>query len=300
MDQKTFEYLYYKVRGFAREEIIREAKLSQDEYDILEQSLAGTLQELQSDRARAGGIGKDFVRLTRYLYQDRSDQELGLRRPDAVKPRAGDLFALPAVGTLTLPDMKLAQAIGQRRSLRKYAVEALSQEELSFVLWTSSWARDFHSSENMEITRRNVPSAGSRHPLECHLLINNVTGLRPGLYYYHPLKHCLILAETPENIAEAVCEGCLGQEMVKASAFTVILSAVAYRTVWRYQQRGYRYLYLDAGHVGQNIHLAAEAVGAGACMIAAYQDEAMNDCLGLDGIDEFVIYIAAVGKKERA
>lgn len=85
--------------------------------------------------------------------------------------------------------------------------------------------------------------------------------------------------------------------MVKNSAVTVILSTVPYRTSWRYGQRGYRYLYLDAGHVGQNIHLAAEALNAGACMIGAFQDEAMNDALGLDGSEEFVIYVATVGKK---
>ena len=83
----------------------------------------------------------------------------------------------------------------------------------------------------------------------------------------------------------------------RTAPLTLILSAVPYRTAWRYGQRGYRYLYLDAGHAGQNIHLAAEALGGGACMIGAYQDEAMDACLGLDGREEFVIYVAAVGKK---
>lgn len=297
MDQKTFEYLYYKTRGASREEIIKEAGISAEEYDIMEQSLAGTLQELQADRARAANIGRDFVRLTRYLYQDRSDQELGLKRPDAVKPRAGEMVALPAVSVLPQPHISLHEAIGERRSTRRYSSQPFTAEELSYLLWASCWARDFHSSENNEFTRRNVPSAGSRHPLECHVLINNVAGIRPGLYYYHPLKHCLVRIEASESIAADICAGCLGQDMVCSAAVTLILSAVPYRTVWRYTQRAYRYLYLDAGHVGQNIHLAAEALGAGACMIAAFQDEAMNDCLGLDGVEEFVIYIAAVGKK---
>jgi SagB-type dehydrogenase family enzyme len=87
------------------------------------------------------------------------------------------------------------------------------------------------------------------------------------------------------------------QEMIPKAAVNFILTAVPYRTVWRYGQRGYRYLYLDAGHIGQNIHLAAEAIDAGACMIGAFLDEAMNEALGLDGIEEFVIYIASVGKK---
>ena len=297
MDLKTFTYLYHKTRGLSSAEIIQEAELTEDEYAMLEESMAASLAEINADRTRAASIGREFVRLTRYIYEERSDQELGLARPDAVKPRAGEIFALPAVDKIAKPEMALHQAISQRRSLRKYSGQPFSQEELSFLLWASSWASDFRSGENMEFTRRNVPSAGSRHPLECHLLINNVVGLKPGLYYYHPLKHCLVLFNDTPSIANEICDGCLRQMMVANSAFTVILTALPYRTVWRYAQRGYRYLYLDAGHVGQNIHLAAEAVGGGACMIAAYQDEAMNDCLGVDGVEEFVIYIAAVGKK---
>lgn len=150
----------------------------------------------------------------------------------------------------------------------------------------------------MEITFRNVPSAGARHPFECQVLVRDVTGIKPGLYYYHPVKHCLVLINDDPATAEAIYEACMRQEMVKTAPATLILSAVPYRTSWRYGQRGYRYLYLDAGHVGQNIHLAAEAIGGCACMIGAYLDEAMNECVGVDGIQEFVIYIATVGKKE--
>ena len=112
------------------------------------------------------------------------------------------------------------------------------------------------------------------------------------------LKHGLIRLEAPEDIAQRILGGCMGQQMVADSAVTFILSARPYRAVWRYQQRSYRYLYVDAGHWGQNIHLAAEAVGAGACMIGAFMDEMMNASLGLDGEEEFVIYVAPVGKKE--
>jgi SagB-type dehydrogenase family enzyme len=105
------------------------------------------------------------------------------------------------------------------------------------------------------------------------------------------------LYDNSEQIAAKIHEGCMFQEMISNAAVNFILTAVPYRTVWRYGQRGYRYLYLDAGHIGQNIHLAAEAIDAGACMIGAFLDEAMNEALGLDGIEEFVIYISSVGKK---
>jgi len=298
MDIKTFGYLYYKTRGYDREEIIREAEISDQEYEFFERNLQDLINEVEAIRPRAETIGMDFIRLTRYIYERESDQATGVTRPDAVKARAGEIVSLPAVGKLEKPDISLYKAIEQRRSTRKYTEQALSPEELSFLLWATAWARDFRSNERNEITLRNVPSAGARHPLETYVEIHRVHGFKPGLYYYHPIKHCLILVDASQEIFTKIYEASMRQEMVKASAVNLILSAIPYRTAWRYGQRGYRYLYLDAGHVGQNIHLAAEAIGCGACMIGAYLDEAMNDALGMDGVDEFVIYISSVGKKQ--
>ena len=297
MDMKTFGYLYYKTRGYSREDIIRQAEINAEDFEFFEHNLQDILKEIENLRPVAENIGQDFVRLTRYIYERESDQTLGVPRPDAIKVRSGEIISLPAIGTLKMPEMPLAKAIEQRRSVRKYSAVPLKQEELSFLLWASSWARDFRSTEQMEITFRNVPSAGSRHPLETFLDIRRVEGIKPGLYYYHPVKHCLILYDDSPEIAAKIYEGCMFQEMIPTAAVNFILTAVPYRTVWRYGQRGYRYLYLDAGHIGQNIHLAAEAIDAGACMIGAFLDEAMNDAIGLDGIEEFVIYIASVGKK---
>ena len=297
MDMKTFGYLYYKTRGYSREDIIKQAGISEEDFEFFEKNLQDVLKEIEKLRPVAENIGQDFVRLTRYIYERESDQTLGVPRPDAIKVRSGEIISLPAIGTLKMPEMPLAKAIEQRRSVRKYSAVPLKQEELSFLLWASSWARDFRSTEQMEITFRNVPSAGSRHPLETFLDIRRVEGIKPGLYYYHPVKHCLILYDDSPEIATKIYEGCMFQEMIPTAAVNFILTAVPYRTVWRYGQRGYRYLYLDAGHIGQNIHLAAEAIDAGACMIGAFLDEAMNDAIGLDGIEEFVIYIASVGKK---
>ncbi len=297
MDMKTFGYLYYKTRGYSRDDIIRQAEINAEDFEFFEHNLQDILKEIENLRPVAENIGQDFVRLTRYIYERESDQTLGVPRPDAIKVRSGEIISLPAIGTLKMPEMPLAKAIEQRRSVRKYSAVPLKQEELSFLLWASSWARDFRSTEQMEITFRNVPSAGSRHPLETFLDIRRVEGIKPGLYYYHPVKQCLILYDNSPEIATKIYEGCMFQEMIPTAAVNFILTAVPYRTVWRYGQRGYRYLYLDAGHIGQNIHLAAEAIDAGACMIGAFLDEAMNDAIGLDGIEEFVIYIASVGKK---
>nr|MDK2850234.1 hypothetical protein [Candidatus Cloacimonadota bacterium] len=297
MEPRSFDYLYYKTRGYTDEEIHQETGLSLEEIKLLESTMKPLLEEISAERPKAKNIGSDFVRLTRYIYADKSDQERGIPRPDAIKARSGELFALPAVGKLDFSSMSLQQAITERRSLRKYSAEPISQEELSWLLYCSSWARDFRSNERMEITFRNVPSAGSRHPIETFVNIHRVTGLKPGLYYYHPIKHCLILIDESQEIQNLIFEACFRQEMFRTSAVNFIFTAVPYRTVWRYGQRGYRYLYLDAGHIGQNLHLASEAIGCGACMIGAFLDEALNDALRVDGNEEFVIYAATVGKK---
>lgn len=297
MDTKTFSYLYYKTRGYSDEDIRRESGLSEEEYPLFEQAMQTLVAEIVKQQPDAEHIGNDFVQLTRYIYAGKSDQECGLTRPDAIKARSGEMFPLPAVGKLDFHKMSLQEAIEKRRSLRKYSDTPLSQDELSFLLWSASWSRDFRSNERMEVTFRNVPSAGSRHPLETFVDLRRVSGFKPGLYYYHPIKHCLVLVNDDPATQEAILEGCFRQEMIQSSAVNFIFTAVPYRTGWRYGQRGYRYLYLDAGHVGQNLHLAAEAIGSGACMIGAYMDEAMNEVLNIDGIEEFVIYIAAVGKK---
>jgi SagB-type dehydrogenase family enzyme len=297
MDLKSFSFLYGKVHGSTKKEIMKELALTEEEYQEMEESLSETLQQILQERDRAKTIGPDFVRLTSYLYEDISDQQKGLPHPPAIKARTGEKIVLPAPDSLTMPEITLAQAINQRKSLRKYSNKPLFLQELSFMLWATCWVKEYHSTIYNEFTRRNVPSAGSRHPMECYLLINKVESVQPGLYYYHPLEHTLIKINTTSEITQEIYQACLEQSMVIEDAVTFIFTAVPYRASWRYQQRAYRYLYVDVGHIGQNVHLAAEAIQAGACMIGAFVDEAMNHCLGIDGEEEFVIYIAAVGKK---
>lgn len=297
MDTKKFYYLYFKVRDEAKDVILKEANLSEEEYARFEQELAEEVRLIKSERSNLPEIGADFVHFTRYIYEPAPDTAKGVYRPDAVNPWSGEILQLPAVGVIEKPEMKLWDAIEKRRSLRSYADKALTQAELSFLLWSTQWVRDFRSNEKVEVAFRNVPSAGARHPFETWLLINKVDGIRPGLYYYHPIKHGLVLFKEGSEWAETVCHASFDQEMVKTSAITFIWVAIPKRTTWRYSQRGYRYLYLDAGHVGQNLHLAAEAIDSGACMIGAYYDEGMNETLGLDGKDSFVIYMASLGKR---
>jgi len=151
-----------------------------------------------------------------------------------------------------------------------------------------------------DITFRTVPSAGSRHPFETYLLVNHVTELTPGLYRYMAINHNLAKLDHYDSIREDLTNACLKQSHVFNSAVTFAWVAVPERTTWRYGNRGYRYIYLDAGHVCQNLYLLAESVGCGVCAIAAFDDDLVNQALSLDGDQQFVIYLASLGKRVAA
>ncbi|MDD1710116.1 MAG: SagB/ThcOx family dehydrogenase, partial [Methanoregulaceae archaeon] len=209
-------------------------------------------------------------------------------------PRGARYIPLPKPGTITIPPMDLRSAIEARRSLRHYRKDPLSLEELAYLLWCT---QGIVQVVDPFYTLRNVPSAGGRHALETYLLLNRVEPLPPGLYRYVPLSHSLVEIETDLNISDRVMAACLGQAFVRLSAVTFLWSAIIYRMAWRYSERAYRLVHLDAGHACQNLYLAAEQVGCGACAIGAFDDKLMAKLLGVNIEEEFVLYCAAVGKR---
>jgi len=241
------------------------------------------------------GIGKKFMEMTKYQFLGKSSQARGLPQPplekefDTSKPPIN----LPQPDKLKLGNVPLIEVINNRRSIRKYSDTPLSLEELSYLLWCTQGVKKVAD----KVTFRTVPSAGARHAFETYVLINKVEGVIPGLYRYLALRHKLLELNTEQDIADKIVAGCMRHTFVASSAATFIWVADVARMAWRYGERGYRYLHLDAGHVCQNLYLAAESIGCGACAIAAFDDDFINEVIGIDGVDEFVIYVATVGKK---
>jgi SagB-type dehydrogenase family enzyme len=242
------------------------------------------------------GIGQAFMEQTQYKYLRPSDQSKRLPQPplELAYNKARPVIDLPAPASLPDYPLDLRTAIENRRSVREYAPRPLSLEELSFLLWCTQGVKE---TVDTYATLRTVPSAGARHAFETYLLVNDVEALSSGLYRFLALEHKLVEEKREAGLADKLTAACLDQPYVKRSAVTFFWVAVVYRMAWRYGQRGYRYLHLDAGHVCQNLYLAAQAVGAGVCAIAAFQDQELNDLLGLDGEEQFVVYLATVGKK---
>lgn len=241
--------------------------------------------------------GQEFMRRTRYSEISQSPQDQGIIPQPPLElpiPAGVTLIDLPAPASFSVPAMDVRTAIEGRKTLRKYAEQALTLQELSYLLWVSQGVKRISSRPS---TARTVPSAGARHAFETYLLLNRVEGLEQGLYRYAAIENKLFQVESGEEINAQITAACFDQSQVATSAATFIWVAVVERMFWRYVERGYRYLHLDAGHVCQNLALGAEQVSCAICPIAAFEDDALNQTLGLDGKNQFVIYLASLGKK---
>jgi SagB-type dehydrogenase family enzyme len=223
--------------------------------------------------------------------------------------RQSEGFCPPPVQKLVHPDSKivplpnqeawsiqpcdLQTAIASRESHRRFTAESLSLDELAFLLWaTQGVKKELHEAAVL----RTVPSAGCRHPFETYLAILRVEGLEIGIYRYLPLDHSLVFVKTVDTLAAHLTAATRGQSFTGQAAVTFLWTAIPERTEWRYAEASYKVIALDAGHVCQNLYLACEAIGAGTCAIAAYEQTLVDVLLGVDGDDEFCIYIAPVGK----
>ena len=224
-----------------------------------------------------------------------TDQQKGIPAPPLQKPYPEDatLVDLVSPADFTVGSMPLSEVIGRRRSRRKYTTEALSLEELSFLLWaTQGLDRIFREGT---ASLRTVPSGGARHPFETYLLVNRVDDLEPGLYRYLPLDHKLLFLFNDVGLVGRVHAASLDQ-YVAESAVTFIWTVLPYKTEWRYDGLSYKIIAQDSGHLCQNLYLASEAIGAGTCAIGAYDQDKLDAALGVDGEEEFSIYMSPVGK----
>jgi SagB-type dehydrogenase family enzyme len=246
------------------------------------------------DRETGRAFLKDEVRLE--VDFAATAQSRGVAPPPAEAPfdPQAARIALPAAGAWQgVRPVAVEAAIAQRASRRDYTDAPLTLDELAFLLWACQGVkrRLRHS-----ITLRTVPSAGARHPFEMRVAALRVSGLEPGVYRYLPVEHELLLERAPERLGEQLSEAALGQEFVGGAAVVCVWTVVPSRTEWRYAEAAYKVIAIDAGHVCQNLYLACECIGAGACAIAAYRQEQMDRLMGVDGREEFTIYLAPVGK----
>ena len=237
-----------------------------------------------------------------------TDQRKGVPVPPSQKsyPENTPLIDLVASVDLTIGEMPVIEAIRRRRSRREYIDEFITLEELSFLLWatqgidaaaTQAWD-DWLTTKNPAIGKsesilRTVPSAGGRHPFETYILVNRVKGVEPGLYRYLSLEHKLLFLSADEELTEQVADTFM--QWIQRSAAVFFWTTIPYRTEWRYSIVAHKMIAQESGHICQNLYLACESIGAGACA-TAYDQAKVDRILGVDGEDEFAICVAPVGK----
>jgi len=222
-------------------------------------------------------------------------QSQGEPPPPVQKPPApgSRIIALPDKSSWSIPPCDLQAAIARRESRRRFTASALTLDELAFLLWASQGVRKtLHEAAVL----RTVPSAGCRHPLETYLAVLRVQGLESAIYRYLPLEHALVQERQPANLPAQLSAACRGQSFAGQAAVSFLWTVIPARTEWRYAEASYKVIALDAGHACQNLYLACEAIGAGTCAIAAYNQALVDELLGVDGEEEFGVYLAPVGK----
>lgn len=184
----------------------------------------------------------------------------------------------------------LYEVLKKRRSVRDYKGKTIDMQTLSLLLWAAQGITLNTAYHQF----RTAPSAGGLYPVETYVAVNNVEGLQSGIYHYEVLYHTLALLEAG-NMGRELARAGLGQNMLADAPVVFIFSAVIQRCRWKYGQRAYRYIYMDAGHIAQNLALAAVSCDLGSCQIGAFLDEEVNGVVGLDGQEETVIYMSTVG-----
>ena len=198
-------------------------------------------------------------------------------RPDSV-------IKLPSPDTTGI--VSVEQALWHRRSVRTYADAPLTVKQVGQLLWAAQ-------GRNRGPIGRTAPSAGATYPMELYLVAGKVTGLKPGLYRYRTDGHALALMKGGDLRSELAIAA-LGQGSISSAPAVLVLAAVYSRTARRYGERTQRYVHMEAGHIGENVHLQCETIGLGTVMIGAYEDGRVKDLLG---IKEDPLYIMPVGCK---
>ncbi len=235
-------------------------------------------------------IGDTFQQETKY---QRGLLPLGY--PD-FSSKPGTYKQYPSAPKVRLPPPKheseasLWETIGRRRSVRDFKDEFITKSELSQLLWAAQGIT------NQEFGFRTAPSAGALYPVETYLVVNFVEDIDPGIYHYSVEAHELDLLVSGD-FRIRVAHAALDQGIAYHANVVFIWTAIFQRSKWKYKQRAYRYVYLDAGHIAQNVALAAVAMNLGSCQVGALYDDEANDLLGVDGIEESVIYMTVIGKR---
>ena len=237
------------------------------------------------------GIGDRYQEETKYARDKLPGGFLDWRtKPETHKsyPQAAKIKLGPPKKDAGMP---LWEAVGKRRSVRDFESASISGVDISQLLWASQGVTAAEIAHGL----RAVPSAGALYPVETYISAQKIDGIEPGIYHYNVREHALELVRRGD-LRQPLAAAALDQDFLADGAVVFAWTAVFARSKWKYAGRAYRYVYLDAGHIAQNVALAAVALGLGSCQVAALYDDEVNTLLGVDGKEESILYMTVVGR----
>ena len=237
-------------------------------------------------------VGAEFQDKTCYTRQNLGRDRLNWEEKPPTFKRYETVRRIHLKHPLVEGGMTLWDALQVRRSRREFEDTPLSLEVLSQLIWATQGVTGVAE----DTLFRTAPSAGGLFPIETYLVVNKVISLETGLYHLF-LPEWELEFLFAGNLGVPLARAALNQGMLSQAAVDFVWTAVVPRSVWKYEQRAYRYIYLDAGHICQNLYLACESLELGCCAVGAFFDGEVNKILGVDGKNEMAVYLAAVGKQ---
>ncbi len=287
------------------EQIAKTTAISEEQFNInieLFQKILNTIPQTLEEMLKNTEIAKkqtlEFREVMKAGWKApvQTDQMSGVPIPPIhknVEPNQ-EIVSLPEVDDSIIVNRDIFYCIKNRVSRRKFSDSNIPLKALSYLLWATQGVTQVMFEGKM--TKRVSPSGGSRHPFETYLAVNHVDDIKEGVYRYLSLEHKLVYLFDTENRKEKVSQAALGQDFVGNSAVTFIWTVIPYRCEWRYMLESKKIILQDSGHLCQNLYLACESLGLGTCAIGAYDQMLFDNFLQLDGVDEFTIYAAPVGR----
>lgn len=225
--------------------------------------------------------------------------------PDMIALMAKAFKEYPGCPSVALPldveieEMTLGQAIRYRRTVRNFTGGSITLEQLSALLLYSygitgqfTYTLPMRKPEIQYL--RAAPSAGGLYPIEIYPVVLRVDGIEPGIYHYQVKEHALALMKAGDY-TEIVPPLLSGQAFTSKCAVIFLLTAIFQRTTRKYGERGYRFVMLDAGHIGQNMYLSSVGLGLGCLAIGGFYDREIEELLEIDGVEESPVYSLCVG-----
>jgi len=243
-------------------------------------------------------IGREFISGTR--YPDYSTVDLVLRVPEPAHELplkdGQEAIRLPSPKKLKGADITVRKAIESWEPVGFFSRSTITVRELSYLLWCTQGFRKIVA-ETVQL--RNIPSSGSRYPLETYFVASDVEGLEPGLYRYLPKTHSIVAERLDSGLTLEMSTASMNFRIITRAAVTFLWVAVPYRSVWALGNRGYRSALIEAGHTCQNLILAAAGLGYDVFPTDMFHDELIMKLADLDPETQWPVYLAAVGKTEK-